>query len=76
MMTYVRMKAGCELISTEFAIDPEVINSYTINVTDDGTIEWALNKKDSYGFLYPTIDSVIDEMNEREEILICGLNDE
>lgn len=71
MIAYERVKAGCELIDKTFIIDPNIVSSYTIHVIHD-SIHCLPNERDEYGYSYPTMDSIIDEMNEREEKLIWG----
>lgn len=71
MMAYQRIVAGCELVDKEFVINPDLVQSYTLTVIHD-QIQCTPNEKDVYGYIYPTMDAVIDEMNEREETLLWG----
>lgn len=75
MMAYQRIIAGCELVDKEFIINPDLVQSYTLTVIHD-QIQCTPNEKDVCGYIYPTMDAVIGEMNKREEKLLWGYTDD
>lgn len=72
MLSHIRMRAGCELVNSEFAIDPNIVSSYTIHVIHD-SIHCIPNEKDDYGcYVYDIFDDVIHDIALRLKYLIWG----